>query len=128
MTQAHESGADGEQIARNYLQQQGWQFITANWFCKLGEVDLIMDDPVRGERVFVEVRVRQQTTYGTGADTVAWHKQQKLIRTAKLYLQQARYRGPARFDVISIEVALSSASENPQYTIDHIPDAFTVPA
>lgn len=54
--------------------------------------------------VFVEVRLRNNKNYGSGADTVSYQKQRRLRNTANLYLQ-SNYgnRFPAcRFDVISM--------------------------
>jgi len=110
-------GRHGEQLARQYLKHKGYRFIAANWLCPQGEIDLIMQhDPTR---VIVEVRLRSSADYGTGADTVTYHKQQKLIRTAKLYQQATNYWQDLRFDVISITF---NADKTPQ--IDHIEHAF----
>lgn len=113
-----QQGQAGEQIARTYLEQQGLKFLTANWSCKAGEIDVIMQDG--DTRVFVEVRLRRPTSYGAGSDTVAWQKQQKLRRAAAWYMQAENYWGNTRFDVVSIESGGGAAAE-----IEHIPDAFT---
>ncbi len=110
-------GDRGESLARDYLTQQGYMFITANWSCKAGEIDLIMQ--AGDTRVFVEVRLRRPTSYGAGADTVAWQKQQKLRKAAAWYMQTQDYWGNTRFDVISITDNQDTAPE-----IEHIPDAF----
>jgi len=86
----------------------------------MGEIDLVMQDV--STRVLVEVRLRRRTYYGQGLDTVAWQKQQKLIRTAKLYQQKENYWGDIRFDVVSIEM-----TENSEPEITHIKDAFQAP-
>lgn len=121
-------GQRGETLAREYLERQGFQFITANWRCKAGEIDLIMLDkgpPARRATktqpclVFVEVRMRRPTQFGLGYETVAWQKQRKLIRAAKWYVQSTRWRGDARFDVVSIIDDGSGQSE-----IEHIEYAF----
>lgn len=109
-------GQAGEYTARIYLERRGFKFLGANWWCKAGEIDLIMQDG--DTRVFVEVRLRRPTSYGAGADTVAWQKQQKVRRAAAWYMQTADYWGNTRFDVVSIE------SGDDQETINHITDAF----
>ncbi|HAI35710.1 MAG TPA: YraN family protein, partial [Alcanivorax sp.] len=51
-----ERGQRAEHRARRWLEQRGLVPVIANYQCRLGEVDLIMDD---GETlVFVEVRWR----------------------------------------------------------------------
>ena len=37
-------GKDIEDLAREYLEKQGLKFLEANYTCKLGEIDLIMED------------------------------------------------------------------------------------
>lgn len=111
------AGSFGERAALQYLTAQGYRLVAANWRAKVGEVDLIMQDGPT--RVFVEVRLRRPTFFGEGLDTVASQKQQKLIRTAKLYQQKEDWWGDIRFDVVSIthEAGIEPA-------IEHIKDAF----
>lgn len=112
-------GLEGETLARKYLEAKGYTFLAANWSVKAGEIDLIMQ---HGDtRVLIEVRLRAPTSYGTGYDTVAWQKQQKLIRTARWYQQKENYWGNLRFDVISI---IDQPGTNPK--IEHIDHAFTL--
>ena len=110
-------GSQGEQLARQFLEQKGYRFITANWSCSLGELDLIMQHG--STRVIVEVRLRKNLSYGTGSDTVAAHKQHKIIRATKMYQQRVNYWRDLRFDVISITF---DSKQQPQ--IEHIEHAF----
>ena len=70
--------------------------------------------------VFVEVRYRARSDFGTGAETVTARKQRRVINTAAHYLQ--RNPGHAdracRFDVSSI----SGPHDNPE--VEWIVDAF----
>lgn len=111
-------GQRGENQARRHLEAKQYRFVTANWKCKAGEIDLIMEAPDE-TLVFVEVRTRRPTQFGLGYETVAWQKQKKLIRAAKWYMQKARYFGDARFDVVSI---VDDGLETPE--IEHIEYAF----
>lgn len=91
-----------------------------NFRCTYGEIDLIMQD--QEHLTFVEVRYRQSAAYGSGAETVTWQKQQKLIRTAFYYLQTKKKSVDdtfCRFDVVDI-------SPHPQrrWQINWIKDAF----
>lgn len=104
-------------MAREYLEKQGYKFVTANWKCKGGEVDLVMRD--KDWLVFVEVRTRSVTNFGTGGETVAWDKQKKLIRTARVYQQKENFWGDIRFDVVSIEI-----QPDGKFELDHIDYAF----
>ena len=54
--------------------------------------------------VFVEVRYRRETAFGTACETVHGPKQQRIIHAAGLYLgQRPRLAShPCRFDVLGI--------------------------
>src|SRR3989338_8886817 len=94
-------GGWGEEKAQEYLEGKGYQFLAANWSCKAGELDLIMNDPTDDNcRVIIEVRLRRRTSFGEGDETVAYQKQQKIIRTTKWYQQKEKYWGNIRFDVV----------------------------
>jgi len=119
MPSSIEQGQATEQMALEYLQQQGLSLLERNFRCKMGEIDLIMregDDNL----VFVEVRYRKNAQFGGAAASVTQNKQNKLIRTAQLYLQIKHLsdRCYSRFDVI----ALSGAK--PPYQLEWIKDAF----
>ena len=54
--------------------------------------------------VFIEVRYRNQTNYGSSLETIHYRKQVKLIRTAEYYLlTQSLTFSHARFDVVAID-------------------------
>lgn len=95
-------GQKAEGQARRYLQDQGLTFITQNYRCRQGEIDLIMQD--RDQLVFVEVKYRQTSHYGHGIEFVTPQKQRKIIYTARHYLHQNRATEyySSRFDVVSI--------------------------
>ena len=93
-------GQQIEQLAAAYLQQQGLLIKQSNYHTRQGEIDLIAAEP--GVIVFVEVRYRKHSAYGTGAESVTAAKQQKLRLAAMKYLQQHQLdNADCRFDVIS---------------------------
>lgn len=94
-------GPWAENYAYDYLQQQGLTPITRNYRSQVGEIDLIMQD--QEELVFVEVRYRKNDHFGSALESVTYSKQQKIIKTAELYLQK-HYRSypPCRYDILSI--------------------------
>lgn len=109
-------GQHGEQLAQRHLREQGLSLLETNYRSRWGEIDLIMQDgPIL---VFVEVRLRAASTYGSAAETIGTRKQQRLIRTAQHYLQTHR-DARARFDVI----AITTGDHAPQ--IEWIKDAFS---
>lgn len=94
-------GTLGEEAARDYLKQQGLKFLTANFSCKNGEIDLIFRD---GESlVFVEVKTRTIGGWTRPGRAVDNRKRRALIRTATEYLSQLdKPPVPYRFDVVEV--------------------------
>lgn len=95
-------GKDVENIVRTYLQQQGLKFIATNYFCKCGEIDLIMDD--NNTLVFIEVRYRMFLNYGDGVASVNHNKRDRIKRAAVHYLQKHNLYDKVicRFDIVAV--------------------------
>lgn len=90
--------------------------MTRNYLCKMGEIDIIMQD--RQTLVFVEVRYRKRSSFGSASESVTRSKQQKLIRAAQHYLSRHnQHHRPCRFDVL----AINGQADQP---IEWIPNAF----
>lgn len=90
-----------EQLAEKYLKQKGLILVDHNYHSKYGEIDLIMTD--RDTLVFIEVRYRKTSNFGSAAETITRHKQKKIITTARHFLSsQNLWHYSCRFDVISI--------------------------
>lgn len=112
-------GSHYEALALKYLQERGLALLYSNYRCKLGEIDLIMQE---GDMlVFVEVRFRKSASHGTAAATVDSRKQAKLRQAARHFLYtHPRYAASAcRFDVLAVE---SATIQPPR--INWIPGAF----
>ena len=112
---SRESGGRAEQHALDYLISHGLKLITRNFLCRMGEIDLIMMHDKH--LVFVEVRYRKNSRYGSPAATISLTKQRRLTRTASFYLQQHHHDIPCRFDVVAI------VSE-PEVQVEWIQNAF----
>jgi putative endonuclease len=91
------TGLHAEKIAATFLINNGLTFVTQNYHCRFGEIDLIMQEAET--LVFVEVRLRSGNLFGGAAESITRHKQQKLIATAQHFLQTQPSR-PCRFDAI----------------------------
>ncbi len=98
-------GRGAEERAKAYLEQKGYRTLRQNYRNGPREIDLVMQD---GETVvFVEVKARSRTRYGTPAEFVTAAKRRQLTLAAEAYLMEERLLDvPARFDVV--EVYLSS--------------------
>jgi putative endonuclease len=94
-------GTSAEVQAEKFLVQQGLRPHARNYRCRLGEIDLIMQDA--DTLVFVEVRLRTNTRFSSAAESVDHRKQQKLLRAAQFYLQQHQLTESVqcRFDVVA---------------------------
>ncbi|MFQ6334797.1 YraN family protein [Methylophilus sp. 3sh_L] len=103
-------GLAAEQAAAAYLQQQGLTLVTQNYSCRYGEIDLIMHD--KNTLVFVEVRLRSNRGFTSAADSIHYHKQQKLLRAAQHYLQSLDRQPPCRFDAILFD---HSSYQSPEW-------------
>jgi putative endonuclease len=96
-------GKQYETRAAGLLKARGLTLVARNFGGRLGEIDIIARE---GDRlVFVEVRSRGNGRFSSAAGTVDKRKQQRIIRTAQLFLQhQPGYANmPCRFDVIAFE-------------------------
>ena len=95
-------GQQKERLAEQYLIQQGLRPLTRNFRCKMGEIDLVMRDA--DTTVFVEVRYRKNSAFGSALESVDFRKRSRLIRAAEFYLlrQSGANDYPSRFDVVAI--------------------------
>lgn len=92
------NGAHAEQWAEQYLLRQGLKLVARNYRSRYGEIDLVMQDGAA--LVFVEVRLRRNADFGGAAASIDTAKQQRIIRTAQLYLADLARIPPCRFDVV----------------------------
>lgn len=114
-------GAQAEKLARRFLEQHGLHWLAANFRTRRGEIDLIMRD--NDVLVFVEVRSRRPSRFGTAAESITYQKVRRLQAAASAYLQSRRLynRAACRFDVIAVEAAVDQPPR-----IDWIKNAFTL--
>ena len=109
-------GKKSEIIASQFLKEKGYKILETNHKNKVGEIDIIAQD--KDYLVFVEVKARLSRAFGDPLEAVDFRKQQKIRKTAELYLIMKRKTNTnCRFDVISI-----LGNENPEIT--HIENAF----
>lgn len=114
-------GKQAEKAACDYLHSHGLKSVCQNFRCRFGEIDIIMRD--KTILVFVEVRFRRQSGYGDPLETVDRHKQERIGRTAQVFLQKnPKFTDhELRFDVIGIK---PDRNDPGRYVIDWIRHAF----
>ena len=120
-----------EQQALKLLQAQGFTLIVANYHCRYGEIDLIVQKDQ--ELIFVEVKARSVTQYAQSCETISSSKQKKIMKSALCFLNaepqfQEFY---CRFDVICFDFSQQFAKKIQQdfsklpYDQQWIENAFT---
>jgi len=118
LTSTRQKGTDGENRACAYLIKAGYTILTRNFRTRSGEIDIIAE---KGEHLtFFEVKSLPGGTIETLAHELNLIKRQKIIKTAKCYLQKHREYSNRyiHFDVLALDVPVL----DPVY---HIANAFT---
>jgi len=123
-TQHQATGLQGEEAAVHHLRGKGYRIRETNVRSRLGEIDIVADAPADGAEpllVFIEVKTRRSTRFGSPAEAVTADKQRRMVRLAQSYLQRHPRLGQraCRFDVIGIILDTRGTA-----VIDHITDAF----
>lgn len=96
-----ERGAAAEELAARHLEAQGYRVRARNVRAPLGEIDLVAEE---GDTlVFVEVRGRTSTAFGSALESITPAKRRRLVRLALLYLQGHPHAGPWRIDVVAVD-------------------------
>jgi len=97
---SNSAGVVAEKKALAYLLTQGLTLLHQNYYCRFGEIDLIMQD--QDTLVFIEVRYRKGSDFGGALASIKQSKQRKIIKTAQHYLTQLRAEPYCRFDAIAL--------------------------
>jgi putative endonuclease len=120
-------GQIGEQIALEYLEQQGHRLVCRNWKCRYGELDLItcVGDLESEEFVFAEVKTRLASALAKRhvLENITRRKQNKLRLLSQVYLN-SRFRDNRfprfRIDVVGVILERGSLQV---IDIEHITNA-----
>lgn len=90
-----------EEIAKRYLQSNNYLILDTNFYCRLGEIDIIA---LKNSVIcFVEVKGRKNIDFGYPREYVTPSKIRKIIAAAKYYLMKKSYSDlNCRFDVLEI--------------------------
>lgn len=77
------SGKSGEEIAANYLKSLQYKIVERNYRNRNGEIDIIAVE--KSELVFVEVKTRHSSAFGTPFEALTSWKLQFVVRAAEYY-------------------------------------------
>ena len=113
-------GAWGEALAADYLKGKKYKICAMNYKCRFGELDIVAAN--KRYLAFVEVKLRKSDKFAAAADFVDVHKQERLRKTAALYLEENPTKLQPRFDVIEIYAPQGVDTAKP--IIQHMEDAF----
>lgn len=110
-------GEYGEIIASRYLRKKGYEIISSNYSCRLGEIDLIAEN--KKYICFVEVKTRSENMKYAPADAVHMAKRSKIIATSQFFLKHYKTKRQPRFDIVEVYFEKDEPSK-----LNHIENAF----
>jgi putative endonuclease len=112
----NELGKLGEELAVNFLQDNGYTILETNWTYQKAEIDVIAqkDNII----AVVEVKTRSSIDFGNPQDFVKSSKVQLLVKAINAYIITNDIDLEIRFDIIAIH------NEGKSFNIEHLEDAF----
>ena len=119
-TTQRKTGDAGEDIAAAYLLKHGYKIIARNFFCKMGELDIVALSEAEKVLAFVEVKSRDSLQFGLPCEAVDKKKQRRIIHTAEYFLMSHRGMGQYRIRMDIFEVLRLKGS----VYVRHLKDAF----
>ncbi|MDR0724022.1 MAG: YraN family protein [Endomicrobium sp.] len=93
-------GFDKEKKAIKHIKNLKYKILATNFTTNFGEIDIIAKD--KDILVFIEVRYRKSLYSGTPQESVRFTKQQKIIKSAIVYMKINNIKSDIRFDIIAI--------------------------
>lgn len=116
MAQHNDLGKKGEQLALEFLQQNGYLILEKNYRFKKAEVDIIAQK--ESVLAVVEVKTRSSDYFGNPQDFVNPKKIKLLVSAIDNYIVEKDLDVDVRFDIIAI------LRQKNDFKIEHIQDAF----
>jgi len=121
-------GQWGEEQAAEIYKSKGFEVLDRNYFNRrgkqVGEIDLVAakDKLI----VFIEVKTRSSDRYGSPADAVNQFKQQKLLKSCKIFIQNhPQYQEyQMRIDVVEIKANLDRSEKSVNIIENAVEDSF----
>ena len=105
-------GKSGEDIAKNYLEKQGYKILETNRrFSRFCEIDIIALD--KNTLVFCEVKTRRTEICGTPLEAITKTKYSNIKKGIFFYLQENPHYKKFRIDAVAITL-------KPEVSIKHL--------
>ena len=96
-------GAFGEKLAKDFLKKKGYRIREANFHCREGEIDIIAER--KNYLVFIEVRTKTSSSFGSPEESVTFAKKEKIIASALTYLNNHKDLPESwRIDFVAVEL------------------------
>ena len=95
-------GKKGEELAKEYFEQNGYEILHCNWSYSRFEVDIIASK--NNLLHFIEVKARSSNRFGHPEESVDKKKIQNLMSAAEEFLHQFPQWKKIQFDILSVTI------------------------
>ncbi|WP_452226564.1 YraN family protein [Lacinutrix cladophorae] len=116
MAQHNELGEKGEQLAVDFLLQNGYQIMERNYRFQKAEVDIIAKQ--KEILAIVEVKTRSTKDFGNPQDFLKPKQIQRIVKAVDQYVTTNKLDVEVRFDIIAI------VKTGNTFEIEHLENAF----
>jgi putative endonuclease len=116
MTESHNLGQKGEDLAADFMRKAGYKILSRNWKWGKNEIDIIAENSEFV--VFAEVKTRSDDYRMHPSTAITVEKQKSIIRAADGYIRMHDIAKEGRFDVLTV------IKKGEKYEVEHIEGAF----
>lgn len=116
MAEHTDLGNEGEEVAADYLLNNGYRILERNWRYNKKEIDIIAKGD--GYLVIVEVKTRTSDGWENPRETITNGKIKFIVEAAEAFIMQNNLFDEVRFDVITVMPGIKG------WQIEHIKEAF----
>ena len=113
-------GRAGEELACEFLREQGFFISARNYRSERGEIDIIAEN--REMVLFVEVKLRKYTAGYLPREAVTNDKRKRLLHAAKNFIYRSKTLLQPRFDII--EITMNERQDLKDADVNWIENAF----
>ncbi|MFH6945479.1 YraN family protein [Flavobacterium sp. FlaQc-50] len=116
MAKHNELGKKGEELAVEFLLENGYEILDRNWTFQKAEIDIIAQK--ENILAIIEVKTRSSIDFGLPQEFVKPKKVQLLVKAVNAYINDREIDFEVRFDIIAIH------KKGESFAIEHLTDAF----
>ncbi|WP_370899054.1 YraN family protein [Chryseobacterium gossypii] len=117
MASHNEFGKKAEDLAAEYLLNNGYKILIRNFRFQKAEIDILAEKD--NSIIAVEVKARSTDVFMLPQEAVTKNKIKLIVSAANHYLEEFNRNDEIRFDIISV-----LPGDNGNMIIEHIPNAF----